>query len=136
MKEELDLDYVLDCNVSKSKPWGDEIVPMFIPGLPILDETLFLHSATKTLLVTDLVFNFQKEDISTIVWMYMKFVRGMQPMFVLPVFEERILDSQAFGDAINQVFSWDFEQVQMCHTQAYCEEDAKELFMESMSRLF
>jgi hypothetical protein len=42
---------------SVSTPWADEIQPVFVAGLPVFDETIFVHRASRTLVVTDLVMN-------------------------------------------------------------------------------
>lgn len=42
--------------VSQEVPWGSEIQGFFIEGLPILNETVWFHSDTGTLILTDLLF--------------------------------------------------------------------------------
>lgn len=38
-------------------PWAGELRPIFIAGVPAMDEWVFWHPATRTLLLTDLVFH-------------------------------------------------------------------------------
>lgn len=37
-------------------PWASELAPIFIQGLPLLNETAWFHGATGTLILTDLLF--------------------------------------------------------------------------------
>ncbi|MDO8908527.1 MAG: DUF4336 domain-containing protein [Pseudohongiella sp.] len=43
-------------------PWGDELQGFFIDGLPILNETVWFHAATGTLILTDLLFCFSQNN--------------------------------------------------------------------------
>lgn len=38
------------------QPWADELVPHFIAGLPLINETAWFHRATGTLILMDLLF--------------------------------------------------------------------------------
>ena len=44
-------------------PWQDELQSWFIDGLPVLNETVWFHNDTGTLLLTDLLFSFGKNNI-------------------------------------------------------------------------
>ena len=44
----------------KDVDWPEEIQAFAISGLPIIDETVFYHTHSKTLVCTDLIFNFSK----------------------------------------------------------------------------
>ena len=48
--------------VPREAPWGDEIQGFFIEGLPILNETVWFHSDTGTLVLTDLLFCFAETN--------------------------------------------------------------------------
>lgn len=43
-------------------PWADELQGFFIEGLPALNETVWFHRATGTLVITDLLFSFSKAN--------------------------------------------------------------------------
>ncbi|MBL8516691.1 MAG: DUF4336 domain-containing protein [Betaproteobacteria bacterium] len=43
-------------------PWGADLQGFFIEGLPIINETVWFHPATGTLIVTDLLFCFGAEN--------------------------------------------------------------------------
>ena len=48
--------------VSRDAPWASEIQGTFIEGLPILNETVWFHGDTGTLVLTDLLFCFSKTN--------------------------------------------------------------------------
>jgi Domain of unknown function (DUF4336) len=48
--------------VPREAPWGCEIQGFFIEGLPILNETVWFHSDTGTLIFTDLLFCFAETN--------------------------------------------------------------------------
>ncbi len=48
--------------ISSEAPWRSEIQGFFIEGLPILNETVWFHSSTGTLVLTDLLFCFSEEN--------------------------------------------------------------------------
>lgn len=46
----------------KSFPWNDEIEMVFFPGRGSIDEFVFFHRLSRTLIVTDLIFNIQRGE--------------------------------------------------------------------------
>jgi hypothetical protein len=48
--------------VSVEAPWGSELQGFFIEGLPILNETVWFHTDTGTLVLTDLLFCFSETN--------------------------------------------------------------------------
>jgi hypothetical protein len=48
--------------ISSGMPWGSEIQGIFIEGLPVLNETVWFHADTGTLIVTDLLFCFSEAN--------------------------------------------------------------------------
>ena len=47
-------------DLSSDEPWASELRPFFIHGLPWLNETVWFHAETGTLVVTDLLFHVGK----------------------------------------------------------------------------
>ncbi|MGE0385815.1 MAG: DUF4336 domain-containing protein [Gammaproteobacteria bacterium] len=48
--------------LAEGEPWGADLRSFFIEGLPVLNETAFFHRDTGTLILTDLLFSFSKEN--------------------------------------------------------------------------
>jgi hypothetical protein len=49
-------------HVPATAPWSSELQGFFIEGLPVLNETVWFHPATGTLVITDLLFCFSPKD--------------------------------------------------------------------------
>ena len=45
-----------------TEPWSKEITGRFIGGIPLIDETIFYHSSSRSLIVTDLLFNMEASE--------------------------------------------------------------------------
>lgn len=85
-----------------------------LKGMPKMEEVAFFHPASRTLVVTDLCFNFQN-------------VKGVWSNVALKVYGalgrfgptrlERLLmkDRKAVRRSIDHLLSWDFDRVIVCH---------------------
>jgi hypothetical protein len=119
-------------HVPYDAPWGSEIQSFFIEGLPVLNERVYFHSDTGTLILTDLLFYFSETNrgvtalVSRLLGVHgklgmsrtMKFaikdkqalVRSVQPLFSLPiqrvvVAHDQIVDEQPV-EKLRQAFAW------------------------------
>ena len=45
--------------------WSDEIDQLIFKGSSVIEEVVFFHKSTKTLIVTDLIENFEPEKIAS-----------------------------------------------------------------------
>jgi hypothetical protein len=62
-RPELRIDHVLG---TETPPWAGELEPHFIAGIPWMDESVFFHRATGTLVVTDLFFHIHSADLANL----------------------------------------------------------------------
>ena len=81
--------------------------------MPKINETVFLHQASKTLIVTDLVFNISEtQGWSKFVWN----VYGINHKFkVSPLFKFSIKNKKKFKESIQELLQWDFDNVILSH---------------------
>lgn len=95
--------------------WRDDLQQIRLEGMPMLQETAFFHPLSRSLLVTDLVFNLQHSDHA---WSrlfmrlndaYGKF--GPSRMLQKMVFK----DHAALAQSLERVLSWDFDRVVLAH---------------------
>ncbi len=49
-----------DALTPEARPWGDELVPIFVNGMPKLNETVFFHRPTGVLYLVDIAFNIER----------------------------------------------------------------------------
>jgi hypothetical protein len=93
--------------------WADSLQQIFFPGM-LMKETVFFHPASRTLVVCDLLENFESSDH----WptrMYLK-VGGIHgrpgvSRLLRPAFR----DHKAMRTSLDRVFDWDFDRVVLAH---------------------
>jgi Domain of unknown function (DUF4336) len=119
-------------HLPREAPWASELQGYFIEGLPILNETVWFHTASGTLVITDLLFCFGETNrgisawVSRLLGVYgtlgmsrtMKLLikdkkalaRSVRPLLELPiqtvmVAHDQIIDRQAVAK-LAQAFAW------------------------------
>lgn len=104
----------LELNDPRQLPWGDEIEAVWLQGMPKVNEWEFFHKASKTLILTDLLFNF----VSVPNWQTKLFAR-MNRCYQKPhwswYFHFNIGDKQALTESLDQIRQWDFEKIMLTH---------------------
>lgn len=110
-------DLRFDATIPASTPeaWRSDLDLMAIDGLPDLNEVVFLHKPSRTLIVTDLIFN-MKTPHNWQTWL-VHTLAGVRGRFA----QSRLLrvmtrDRQAAGDSVARLLSqWEFERVVVAH---------------------
>jgi hypothetical protein len=83
-------------------------------GMPKLDEFIFLHRPSRTLLVTDLAFNI-RESPSWLTRTYLKLCRTYGKLAPTLLLRSMVKDKAALRASLDTVLGWDFERVVVCH---------------------
>lgn len=95
--------------------WMEALDQLFVPGLPKLNETVFFHRSTGTLVLTDLAFNFSHCGH----WLTRFFLKlngalgRFGPTRALKGFF--LQDRESFGQAVHRILEWPIEQVVVAH---------------------
>jgi hypothetical protein len=94
--------------------WKEEIDQLLFAGAPFVNEVLFLHRKTRTLLVTDLAMNFAGgEPLATRLWLRLT---GLHRGFGVSRFIKALVrDRAAARESLERVLAWDFERVVVTH---------------------
>jgi hypothetical protein len=95
--------------------WATEIDQAFMPAFPPLNEIVFLHRKTRTVIFTDLLFNITRHDSS-----YARLLLRLDGAFCGPavprsfrlLLRRRRVECAAF---INRLLSWDFDRAILAH---------------------
>src|SRR5262245_19030593 len=95
--------------------WAAELDQVQVGGCPSLNETVFLHRTSRTLLCLDLVFNVNTSQH----WYTRLFMRingaygsfGPSRIFRYAVMKDR----RALRASLDRVFAWDFDRVTLAH---------------------
>jgi hypothetical protein len=94
-------------------PFADRLTPIFLAGGPKMDETVFLHRATRTLVVTDSYFHLK----STTGWLTPLVFRltGSLKPGQSRIWRSTVKDRQAMAAASRAVAALDFDRIVMAH---------------------
>lgn len=97
--------------------FGDELACFQIEGAPKMSEWVFLHQPTRTLILTDLAFNFQQaEGFRTRILLRINGALGRfgPSRLARTVFFE---DKDALRKSVDRILEWDFDRVVLAHGQ-------------------
>lgn len=96
--------------------WAGEIEVALIRGVPAFSEIVMFHRASRTLIVGDLLFNFDgKQDLLTKVFLKIGSVGGKHDPGMTRPFKNAIEDEEAFAASIHAILEWDFDRVIVGH---------------------
>ena len=109
-------------------PWADELEPLSINGIPWMSETVFLHRASASLVVTDLFFHFH----STPNWqsrLLFTLLGVLGRAKQSPLVRLQTKDKGAAAASAQRVLAWEFDRVIMAHGDVL-ESNAKDRMVE------
>lgn len=121
-RKDLRLDGVLD---GSDPGWGPELKTQLLGGMPSVNEVLFLHSTSRTLICTDALFFLPGRTGFT--GFYAWFAGVNQRAGQTPIFKMMIKDKAAYKASWQPVESWDFDQISLCHGDLVPQEGKKVL---------
>ncbi len=106
----------IDEELAESAPaaWKDEIQQRRVSGMPKMNEFVFLHGASGTLVLTDLCFNMQESDSG---WtrFFMR-INGVWKRFgPSRLFKTMIEDRDALVQSVDRILAWKFERIIVAH---------------------
>ncbi len=99
---------------TKNLPSGNDLIPIYIAGNNTLAETCFFHEASKTMIITDLLFNMHhKMNFPTM--MAMKLAQTYKCLNMSRLLRSSIKDKKKFKISLNQLLEYPFETVILNH---------------------
>lgn len=102
--------------IAPPSEWRDEIGVIEMAGMPRVREYAFHHRPSRTLIVADLVFNF--EQCSTWTRQFFRWAGGIKEYPGMSrLFAAMIADKPAFTRSLEQVFQCDFDRLIVAHGQ-------------------
>ena len=124
-----DLPHAKDLVDGLDYPWNNEIKQHNVKGIPKLDEVVFFHPLSKTLVLTDLAFYITSE--SPLVTRLFFRLNGVYDKFgPSMIFRHFILKNKSeFKKSLDYILTWDFERIIISHGKLI-EKDGKDIFAE------
>ena len=113
-------------HIPREAPWASEIQGFFIEGLPILNETVWFHVETGTLVITDLLFCFAETNrgIAALVSKLLG-VRGRLGMS--RTMKLAVKDKQALARSVLPLLALPVQRVMVAHDQIISEQPVAKL---------
>ena len=118
-REDLSIDTLF--REPKKQHW-DEFSQFTIEGMPAVNEVLFFHKPSSTLIVTDFLFYIPEASGFT---GFYAWINGFKQKITTPfLFTLAIKDKEAFRTSLTTLRSWNVKHISMCHHYIYSQEDA------------
>lgn len=109
--------------------WEEDLDQCHLAGNPLMEEVLFLHRASRTLIVTDFLENIHREQVG-LGWRIGCAVFGLwQRVAPAPEHALYTLDASAFEAALARVRAFRFDRILLAHGR-FIEVDAEAVFDE------
>ena len=101
-------------------PWSDTLEHICLQGVPFFSETVFLHKASRSLIVTDLVQNHVPDpNLKGWAGLARKLVLrplGFKGIVLAPILKfGKVKNKAAFSASLSKVNAWDFERILIAH---------------------
>ena len=112
-RQDLPFDGELSTDNTPDASYADDIEQIFIKAVPFFNEVLFYHKQSRSLLVTDVFWNFPEgKDIPTGTSAF----RWMMNRIYKPVYERILVrDRKQFEDSMQKVLEKDIQRIIPCH---------------------
>ncbi len=114
-------DYNADLAEDGEYPWSGELRMLLVPG-GYLSEAVFFHDATRTLVIADLIQNYEREKIASPFFRFMSRVSGaVDPDGKMPLdlrvtfFRHR----KQMAEAVRTMISWQPQRIIIAHGRWY-----------------
>ena len=105
-------------------PWTDEIDSIIVPGFGGFREVAFLHKASRTLILTDLMQSLEPDRVPRLTRLYARAVGTLYPRAMPPVYLRTALRLQGrpAARALAHLIDWRPERVIFAHG-CWCERE-------------
>ena len=111
-RSDLRFDRVLDDDAPSA--WDGQIDQALCRGIPYTNEVAFCHRGSRTLLLTDLIFNMHDgENLWTRLWLRAMGIHG--ELGVGRHVRHLVRDRAALRESLDRILAWDFDRVVVAH---------------------
>jgi hypothetical protein len=110
-----DLNFTAILGDNPPAAWADEMDQAFMRAIPLLNEIVFFHRETRTVIFTDLLFNIARNDSP-----YSRFLLRLDGAFQGPAIPRsfKLLLRRRRGECaafLSRILSWDFDRAIVAH---------------------
>ncbi len=109
-----DLSTLIELGDDAPDDWDGEFEQHIVGGAPLLNEVVFFHAASKTLMIADLAQNFgSSTHLPT--RLYLKAMRAENTFAVEPVLRAAFQKKELARQSVDRILEWEFERITLCH---------------------
>ena len=113
-------------------PWKSDLIHAYMTGVPFFNESVFLHTKTRSLIVTDFIQNHTNNRPSGLAGIIKRFIFepiGFKGICIAPPLKIgfTIKDKPGFTAFVQKVNAWDFDRIIVTHGDII-EKNAKKIF--------
>ncbi len=113
-------------------PWSGELRPLKIEGAPKAEEVVFLHAPSRTLILTDLLFQIRYPvNLLTKLVLYLSGTNGGK-LAQSRLWRSVTKDRSAAGRSVERMLEWDFDRVVLAHGDFVEGPDARQRTREAL----
>jgi len=94
--------------------WHDDLAQQLVGGMPKLQEVVFLHRASRTLILTDLAFHIRHSD-SWFTRLFMRLNGAYGHFGPSRILRTLVKDRAALRSSLARIQEWDFDRVIVTH---------------------
>lgn len=97
------------------EPWSEEFTKVFVAGMPRLNEYVFLHQTSRTLIVADLVFNLSAEGQNFLGKLFLRWNGTYGQVACSRIFRSMIRSEADFKASVSKILELDFDRMILGH---------------------
>jgi len=95
--------------------WEGNLVQTLVRGIPALNEVVFFHPASRTLLLTDICVNYPPSESS---WLrlYRRWIQDYEAKFTMArIIKLMVRGRRELRSSCDRILRWDFDRVNLSH---------------------
>ncbi|MCP4502608.1 MAG: DUF4336 domain-containing protein [Deltaproteobacteria bacterium] len=133
MAEQSTIEGLVEVEAEERTTWAPDLQCKFVDGNPRVNELVFLHPSSKTLVVCDLIFHMKK--LTGLLTPLVFALAGTRGRFAQSrLWRATIQDRAATQQSVREILEWDFERVVMSHGEIV-HDGGKDMLVKAMRPL-
>lgn len=109
-----DLQGMHELQAEAELPWQEDFEQHFFAGMPLVNETVWFHKPSRTLIVTDLL-QYYQGDLSFGLKLYARLTGTLRQLAVPKTVRWLVKDRDAAHASAKKILDWPFERVVVAH---------------------
>ena len=114
-EKRIDLQFHGVLNDQEENVWAGNLEQILTRGMPSMNEVVFFHTVSRTLILTDICVNFPPTD-SCLLRIYRRYIQDYDEKFAMArLIRFMVRNRSAFKDSCQKILQWDFDRITVTH---------------------